>query len=482
MYLQIADFIMEKVQDHTLPEGAKLPPERELAAIFHVSRTTAINAYRHLEQQGVVETKIGSGTYIAKRLSLPGMPWSQLFIPRISPPVSSMLKELAAMPVSDDAISFAAGMPDPNLYPVDSFSTLFSNHIGELKNIDLGHIPTEGYPPLRHSIAAMMKQKNIPAVPENTLIVSGSQQGLYLLTKVFISPGDYVIVQSPTYRGAIQAFQSAGARLLTFPATEPLPLTLLEDYLIRYRPKMLYILPTYQNPTGRALSLDERVKLLQLASEHRLIVIEDDPYGELYYKDRPPASLLSLDHYGGVIYLGTFSKILFPGLRTSWLIAPEAVISRIVLEKQYVDLHSCNFSQWLLYLYLQQGLLEQHLAFIRSEYKNRRDAAVSALRRYFGGALSFKVPEGGFYLWCRLEETVTGYSLLHEAIKSGVSFTPGEAFYADAAGERELRICFTTHNEEVITEGIKRLSKCLNTLLKEHSLPAAGHTLRGPFV
>ncbi len=468
LYRQIAGLLTEKINNRLLPAGSKLPPERELAVLLQVSRTTAINAYRCLEEQGLINTKIGSGTYVADLLPAlqpnPSVPWSQLFTPSPNTQLSSILRELIASAYTDDTISLAAGMPDPALYPLKHFHRLFSLQSSHLSAAELGHIPTEGYMPLRRLLAARLVTKGYDIAPENTMIVSGSQQGLYLITKAFLEPGDYVIVESPTYLGAIQVFSAAGARLLSLPALSSLPLELLEDYLVRYRPKLLYVMPTFQNPNGRVMPLAERRKLLELAAKHRLVIVEDDPYGELYYDRQPPLSLKALDPFGGVIALGTFSKILFPGLRTGWVVAPETVINRFALEKQYIDLHSSNLSQKLLFDFLAAGLLDDHLHAVRAEYAKRRDIMAGALEQYCSPHLAFTLPAGGFYFWCTLSDGLLTRQLLHEAGKAGVSFVPGEAFYADAAGAGELRLCFATHPAERLLEGIRRLSTALEVL------------------
>lgn len=471
LYLQIAELIAGKIRNQVLLTGTKLPPERELAELFKVSRTTAINAYRRLEEQGLVRTRVGSGTYVAEQSEVntgtsPDVPWLQLFTAYHQTPLSSILRDLVATP-APDTISMAAGVADPDLYPIDTFTDLFNKHIARTGRADFGHIHTEGYAPLRQSVAAMLTDKGMAAKPDNIIILSGAQQGLYLLSKVLLEPGDYVIMESPTFIGAIQAFQAAGAKVLSLPAMENLSLSLLEDYLIRYRPKMLYLMPTFQNPTGRTMPLQDRQNLLQLAARHRLVIVEDDPYSDLYYGEVPPPSLKALDTYGGVVYLNTFSKILFSGLRTGYIAASEILINRLALEKQYHDLHSNNIAQWLLQLFLTDGNhLAEHLTLVRQTYKKRRDAMAKALRRLCGDNLDFALPDGGFYFWCRLRQSGTCRRLLHEAAKNGVSFVPGEAFYTMPTQDSEFRLCFTTNNETALVEGVQRLAKALAQLQK----------------
>ena len=476
LYLQISSLIADKIHKQILLPGTKLPPERELAALFAVSRTTAINAYRKLEQQGLVWTKVGSGTYVAQARdfeSLSEVPWAQLFTAYPQNPLASILRDLVSTP-APGTISLAAGMPDPALYPMETFTELFNHNIGKTDPADFGHIPTEGYTPLRRAIATMLSEKGIPALSENILTLTGSQQGLYLLSKVLLEPGDYVVMEAPTFIGAIQVFQAAGARVLSLPCSGKLSLEVLEDFLVRYRPKLLYIIPTYQNPTGRVMPEQERQDLIRLAKRHRLVIVEDDPYSDLCYGEPPPQALKALDFYGGVIYLGSFSKILFPGLRTGYLVGPPVLINRLALEKQFVDLHSNNIAQWLLAMFLNEGKLAEHLTTVRREYKKRRDTMAKALQRSCANHIEFSVPEGGFYFWCKLKQAGTSRRLLQEAAKNRISFVPGEAFHTAPTLDNEFRLCFTTQNEAVLLESVQRLAKTLTHLTKRNKDNDAG--------
>jgi DNA-binding transcriptional MocR family regulator len=317
--------------------------------------------------------------------------------------------------------------------------------------------------PLRNSLAKWQRQKGIQAAGDHVLVVSGSQQGLYLVTKAFVEPRDYVMVESPTYLGAIQVLESAGARLLCLPNSKKIDLQAMEDYLIRYRPKLFYTIPTFRNPNGQTMTLHERTELIRLAAKYRLVVVEDDPYGAMWYGQQPPHALKSLDTYGGVIYIGTFSKMLFPGLRTGWVTASPTVINRLAQEKQYVDLHSNNLAQKLLHTFVEKGVLQSHLDKVRVEYRKRRDAMASGLRRWCSGSLSYEVPDGGLYIWCNVKSGAAPHELLRQAAAAKFTFVPGEAFYPNGAGQKELRLCFSTHNEERLTEGVRRLGKILSS-------------------
>lgn len=477
MYLQIANSLTAKIKDCSLAANTKLLPERELAMLLGVSRTTIINAYRLLEEQGLVSTRMGSGTYVSELAAVNphgnDMPWEQLFSPYYKSPLSSLLRSLVATPTADQTISLAAGMPDPSLYDLTLFTKTLGKNITHLSAVDFGHIPIEGYQPLRHSLAAWQNTRGISSSPDQSLIVSGSQQGLHLIVKAFVEPRDYVIVESPTYLGAIQLLEAAGARILCLPQSDQLDLGALEDFLIRYRPKLFYTIPTFQNPTGRVMTLKERQDVISLAARHRLAVVEDDPYSQLYYGQQPPPSLKSLDTYGGVIYLGTFSKMLFPGLRTGWVTAAPQVINRLAQEKQYVDLHSNNLSQIMLHHCLKEHYLENHLVKVRKEYKKRRDALAGAIRKYCGKYLDFELPEGGFYLWCKVHPAVSSTELLRRCAAAGVTFVPGEAFYLNNTESRHIRLCFVTHSEDCLIEGIRKMAGIFSSGAANVAFPAA---------
>lgn len=476
-YLQIAAVIKEKIADGSLAEGEKLPAERELASLLRVSRTTAINTYRHLESKGYVNIKKGSGTYVSKSASFENkenieLPWPQVLKPNVRPSMASMMSELLVDSIPSDRISLDAGMPDPDYYPSDIFLRLFNESFADLDPRIFGHIPVQGYEPLRRSVAGRLNASGISCSPEQVVILAGSQQGIYLCSRALIEPGDYVVVQSPTYIGAIQAFQSMGARLLSLPEEEGFPFDILEDYLTRYRPKLLYCVPTFNNPSGSVLNLGERNELLRLAARYRLVILEDDPYSSLYYGELPPSSLKSLDNYGGVIYMSTYSKIIMPGLRLGYMTAHPSLISRIILEKQYIDVHSNNISQWLLDMFIKKGYLDRHLEKMRAVYKARRDTVCDAMSRSLHDSFSFRKPEGGFYLWCGSNDGIPAKKLLKEALKEGVSFIPGEAFYAVPDESSEMRLCFSRHKEEILLKGIERLERAVRKLKRNrHHTP-----------
>ncbi|MBX6342882.1 MAG: PLP-dependent aminotransferase family protein, partial [Thermomicrobiaceae bacterium] len=346
LYLQISRQIRERIESGELPPGTRLPPERRLAAMLGVNRTTVVNAYRELAAEGLVYGHVGRGTMVAdgaaprwpERRASRAIPWGQLLTPATAPLSDPLLRDTSIVAGRSDVISFATGIPSPDLYPVEQIGNLLDEGLHDAGPALLQYCPTEGYPPLRQAVADWLGREGRPVAAERVLIVTGSQQGLYLLARALLEPGDLVAVEAPTYLGALQIFRAVGARLLPIPVDQDgMRVGLLEDLILRRRPKLIYTLPTFQNPTGATMTLDRRRRLLALASRYQIPIIEDDPYGELRFEGRPVPRLRTLDEHDTVIYLSTVSKILFPGFRVGWVCGPRPVIDRLAHVKQLVD-------------------------------------------------------------------------------------------------------------------------------------------------
>lgn len=475
LYLQIRNQIRSLILSGDLPAGARLPPERELAASLGVNRTTVSNAYHELAADGLAEGQVGRGTIVCSLPSAYGsgqegflpqpLPWSEYFVAigeRVRDP---LIRELVTLCAWEDVISLAAGVPAPDLYPIERFTQTTDRVLRRHGQALLQHCPTEGHLAFRETLAELAADRGITASPDNILVLAGSQQGLDLIARALIEPGDPVVVEVPSYLGALSVFRATGARLLGVPMDEEgMRTDVLERLLARHRPQLIYTLPTFQNPSGKVMSYERRQALLSLAQQYQVPILEDDPYGELYYDDPPPPSLKSFDRQGHVIYLSTFSKILFPGIRLGWLVAPQPVIDRLASVKQYADLHSNTLAQWALTDFIQQGWLSEHVASLRQEYPRRCRTMLTALHDHIPRGLRWNEPTGGFYLWCHLEEGLRSKDLLAEAAQRRVAFVAGEAFHADKGGQDAFRLNFTYHNEQGIQEGIRRLGKALTVL------------------
>jgi 2-aminoadipate transaminase len=371
---------------------------------------------------------------------------------------SSAIRELLKITQRPDMISFAGGMPAPELFPIPEFQSACKKVLAEHGAAVLQYSTTEGCLPLRQFVADDLKRRGVVVGPENVLITSGSQQALDLVGKLLIDPGDLVVVEAPTYVGGLQAFNLYEAQYWGVPVDDQgLRTELLKDAL-RARPKLLYVLPNFQNPSGVTMSLQRRQELLSLASEYEVPVVEDDPYCELRYEGEPVAPLILLDP-ANVIYLGTFSKTLSPGLRLGWIVAPVEVINKLVQLKQGTDLHTSGFNQLIALEATQGGFLEEHVKQLREVYRQRRDVMLQSLEEFFPTDATWTHPQGGMFLWVTMPSGFDTRELLKAAVQENVAYVPGNSFFPNSEdGSRHMRLNFSNAAPERIREGIRRLS------------------------
>ena len=340
-------------------------------------------------------------------------PWEHRFAQRTQRMQSSAIRELLKLTALPDIISFAGGLPAPEVFPVEQFKEACNKVLCEHCDIALQYGTTEGYQPLREMIAQHSTRMGIKIKAENVLITSGSQQALDLLGKIFINPGDRILVEQPTYLGALQAWNAYGAEYITVPSDEDGMITSELKHALRMGPKFIYVLPNFQNPSGTTLTLERREELIEIAGNFGVPIIEDDPYGQLRFEGDHIPSVALLDscqqpdngHYtGNVIYLGTFSKILAPGLRLAWVIAPSEVINKLVQAKQGADLHTSTFTQAVAYEVGKNGFISEHVKTIQAIYKERRDVMLRSLEKHMPDGVQWTHPAGGLFLWVTLPE------------------------------------------------------------------------------
>ncbi len=397
--------------------------------------------------------------------------WDQQYARRTDRMSSSAIRELLKLTELPDVISFAGGLPAPEVFPVAKISAISQRLLQEAGPQALQYSATEGYRPLRELLAQAASQDGAPVTVDNVLITSGSQQGLDLLGKVLVDEGDTLLAESPTYMGALQAWAPYGAEYVTLPSDENgLILDDLEAVLQK-RPKLIYILPNFQNPSGRTLSLQRRHHLIEATTRHGIPVVEDDAYARLRFEGDQLPSLLSLaaqqssdetGYTGNIIHLGTFSKILSPGIRLGWIIAPAQLISKLVQAKQGTDLHTPTLTQMLAYEMARAGHIEEHIPLIRNVYRTRRDAMLAALSEHFPADVTWTHPQGGMFLWATLPEGMDSRTILEEAVQEKVAFVPGVAFHPCGGGENTMRLNFSNASPEKIHEGIARLGQVLS--------------------
>ncbi len=404
-------------------------------------------------------------------------PWSHRYAQRTKGVKSSAIRELLKLTQRPEVISFAGGLPAPEVFPTEQFQAACQRVLAQAGPASLQYSATEGYLPLRELIVKHMARYGIVAHVENVLITSGSQQALDLIAKLLINRGDRVLVEAPTYLGALQAFNVFGAEYVSVPCDlDGMRTDLLEEAL-RSGPKFMYVLPNFQNPGGTTLSLVRRHELVRLAEKYGVPIVEDDPYGQLRYEGEHLPPLVVLDrvncrrddgyHLGNVIYLSTFSKTLAPGLRLGWIVAPDDVISKLVQLKQGADLHTSTFNQMVAYEVAREGFLDEHVKHIRQVYRERRDVMLAALQDFFPPEVTWTHPEGGLFLWVTLPEGMDCQRLFRAAVEQNVAFVPGDSFFADGQGLRNMRLNFSNAQPELIREGIRRLAAAVKAQLEE---------------
>jgi len=413
-----------------------------------------------------------------------GTPWSHRFAYRTGVVKSSAIRELLKLTQRPEVISFAGGLPAPDVFPVARFQEACRQVLEQHGSQALQYSTTEGFLPLREMIAKNLQRYGILATPDNVLLTSGSQQALDLIAKLLINRGDRVLVEAPTYLGALQAFNVFGPDYVPVPTDDDgLRTDMLEDAL-RAGPKFMYILPNFQNPSGVTLSLQRREELVYLSDKYGVPIVEDDPYGQLRYEGQhlPPLVVLDRENLrrdegytlGNVIYLSTFSKTLAPGLRLGWIVAPQEVVAKLVQLKQGADLHTSTFVQMVAYEVAQDGFIDEHVKLIRQVYGERRDVMLEALEKFFPHEVTWTRPHGGLFLWVTMPEGADCDELLKEAIRQDVAFVPGNCFFPkEGEGLRNFRLNFSNATTEQIREGIRRLSIAVKAQIERHLLVMA---------
>ncbi len=406
-------------------------------------------------------------------------PWKQRYAQRTKEMSGSMIRELLKLTEKPDIISFAGGLPAPDVFPVAEFEAATQRVLAQHGSRALQYGATEGYGPLREFIVQQMARYGIQSKVENVLITSGSQQALDMIGKIMINPGDLVLTEQPTYLGALQAWRAYQAEFTTVPVDEEGILTPYMEEALMSGPKFMYILPNFHNPAGVTLSLQRRQSLIATADRYGIPIIEDDPYGQLRYEGEhlPPLVVLDADHlngrngsgflHGNVIYLSTFSKTLAPGLRLGWIVAPNDVISRCVMAKQGMDLHTSSLVQMVAYEVVKDGFLDEHVRHIRRVYRERRDLMLATMEQYFPPEVEWTRPAGGLFLWVTLPPQLDAALLLEQAINHKVAFVPGVAFDPMGTRRNHFRLNFSNATPEQIEIGIRRLGRVLNEALVE---------------
>lgn len=473
LYRQLETYLRQNILSGSLSPGTRLPATRQLAQDLGISRITVRNAYDELESEGLISSREGSGAYVmplvplaAFQTSAAGIAW-----PLWQQELDEIAEGTAPAPFPQRArhpqpIAFT-GVGDPRQFPVNDFykalqTVIRRDGIAALGYGDFG----QGYLPLRETIGHVLASQGIQAHPDNIVITSGSQQALALVCQVLLKPGDVILVESPTYNFALELFRSLNLKIVSIPLDEHgMQVELLEPLLQQHHPRLLYTIPNFQNPTGTCLSGARRRQLVALADRYNIPVLEDDFVGDLRYDGRAQPAVKALDPGGRVIYTGTFSKMLMPGLRVGFLVAEGPVFGRLVTFKRVNDLATSTLIQRTLDVYVTIGRYQAHLRRSCRVYRQRRDAMLNAVKRHLPADVEVNPPQGGLFIWLRLPENLSALKLLPLAASEGVEFAPGSRFFPNSAdGESYLRLNFATQTPEAIEEGIRRLGVALKRL------------------
>lgn len=402
------------------------------------------------------------------------MHWNTFFAERAARMARSPIRELLKFTIQPEIISFAGGLPAPELFPVERIQQAANTVLSKQGPEALQYSPTEGMPELRSFLAQRLSSDTLSVKPDNILIVTGSQQALDLIARLFLNERDRVIVENPTYLGMLQACKPYDLTYLPITTdSNGMQLEAIPE-LLRQNPKLMYVVPNYQNPQGTTLVKERRLELIEMLEQQPVPLVEDNPYGELRYTGEIDPSLMELDAQsmgirelnGRVIYAGTFSKVLSPGLRVGWIAAPLPVIDKLVEVKQGTDLHSGTLVQYIINEVVRDGFLDSHIILLRKVYRERRDIMLAAMEKYFPEEVTWTRPAGGLFLMVYMPQYLDANTLLKEALAYKVAFVPGIDFHVGNTGHNTFRLNFSNASPEMIEEGIKRLGHLLKDVIK----------------
>lgn len=476
LYRQIVDQVRGRIEVGALPPGTRLPTVRQLARDLGVTRLTVHSAYTELQALGYVESFVGRGSFttLPQRQVAPSASTALTVESPRSPAIDRTqrrLAELMHLTERPELLSLAQAMPDPGSYPVEVFHEAMEAAIATPGALDYGPIQGEGR--LREMVAGLLASRGVVATPDDVLVDGGAQQGIYLALRAFSRPEEVVMVEEPTYSGVIELAAQRGQPLVGVPVDDDgIDLAALDRLCQQWRPRVLYTVPTFHNPTGVCLAPHRRAGLLALARRHDFVIVEDDVYGWLGYDGPTPLALKADDEDGRVIYLASFSKSLFPALRLGAVVATPARLAELAAVKESCDLVSSTLMQRALAEFLSRGAFTPHLKQVRALYRQRRDATVQALEKHMSGCV-WTHPRGGFSTWVRLPDGINERDFFMEAVAHGVGVARGSAFFHQPRPQSYIRLSYATHSPAHIADGVSRLGGMLAAHLEERSQAVA---------
>ncbi|WP_448163805.1 efflux pump transcription regulator NorG [Bacillus cereus] len=463
-YRQIIDYMKEKIENGEWPIGSKIPSQRQLAKLFHVNRSTVINALDELMADGLIQGQIGAGTIVTNNTwsllaTNPPPDWSEYVKAGIS---KLMVREINEAEANKTLIHLSKGELAPHLFPLETMQSIIKNVSEELDYF--GYEEQKGFYPLREAISKYVKSFGIHASPGSILIVSGALQALQLISIGLLHRKSTVLLEQPSYLYSLHVFQSANINLsgISMDHHGILPNDLLKRIKYSQKNNILYSIPCFQNPTGILMSKERRKEILKICEKEQLPIIEDDIYRELWLDESPPAPLKSMDKHGHVLYIGSLSKTLSPGLRIGWIIGPEPVIDRLSDIKMQTDYGSSSLSQRVAAEWINEGFYEAHVANVRMHLKERRQIMIRALNKYCADIASWDIPSGGFFIWLKVVHNIPMKKLFSEALSKGILLNPGRIYEEES--DQYIRLSYGYATPEQMTNGIKLLSELIRKL------------------
>ncbi len=480
LYEQLKNQLIRQIEDGHLAPGDRLPATRDLAEQLGVARISVVAAYDELKANGYIEARIGRGTFVAEPEITP-VEHDTGVLAGTSRPQGAALRELLRLAGRPGVIDFGQGTPPDSFLPVDIIRESINTVLTRDGGAAISYEVPEGFPPLREAIAASFNRRGIEISAGEVLITGGCQQALDLAIQALLTPGDVLLTSNPTYPGILDIAQARGVIAVGVPVDdEGLQVDQLETLIIEHRPRLIYIAPTYHNPTGTVMPLNRRRTLLTLAERYRVPVLEDGVYEELNTVGTPPPPLKALDTANLVLYASSFSKVLLPGMRIGYLLASGRLYRRLARVKAAADICTPALNQRAIHLALESGQIDDHLVHVRAACRSRRTAMLTAMTRHWPEA-GWIEPTGGLYLWVKLpEDGPTATELYLNAVRNDVAFAIGPLFYTNERGSHHLRLNMVAHPPDVIEQGITRLASTWKDLAAGYEYPEQDFS--GPFL
>jgi len=466
LHEQISNYMRKKIMDGQWTIGTKIPSQRNLAKLFQVNRSTIVIALEELAADGLIESKVGSGTSVVNNtwslLASASPPdWISYVKAGIHKPNMTMIQEINKAEANPSIIRLGTGELSPELLPYGKMKNILQ--IENVHSLSLGYSEPKGNLALRTTVSEYLRTKGINTSPEAILIVSGGLQALQLISIGLLKRGSTILHETPSYLNSVHVFESAEMNLLDVPLDkEGIKCHSIGRLKRQHNAALLYTIPTFHNPTGILMSERRRMELLEICQKESIPIIEDDVYGDLWFESPPPKPLKTHDTQGNVLYIGSVSKTLSPGLRIGWIVGPEPVIDRLADIKMQIDYGSSSISQYAVNKWMNSGLYEDFLKEIRIELKSRRDFTIQILKKYFSEIAAWNVPKGGFYIWLRLQSGVSTRKLFELALREGILINPGSVY--EKNDYQHLRISYSYASIEKLEKGLIDLAKLIKTL------------------